>query len=418
MSISRTATTCLHQFALAVLPTDLGRPAQATCLLPTPSKQSKAWMSPTSPSFLSVAHPLPPWVPLFVPSYPLPWIMILLPFFLLFAIIISFEAECKAVKAKAKATSAHTAKPPSNVVLGLDTCGAYTTKQYKNVYKKKEKYRRLVVRAYQEAWGVGGQVDKHFAKTFINANAAGFKMIDAYMFPCTHAFKKPKPKKTPKPQKKPASKHPKRELVKRGAVVCKEPETQVKELLNAIRDAEAARSTGKYGFGYIWLDVEIDPALKTTGHNWPYGKAGNLKVINRFAKALSESGRKWGVYSSSGEWASIAGSGKINYTCPLWEANWDGSHNLTMKRHFGGWKHAYGKQYGGNLKGGFDLNVFPKEDEKHWWKDQPDPVNHGNMPPLATNTVKEKHSPTHPILIPGVLATTKATLTKAVKSHS
>lgn len=45
-------------------------------------------------------------------------------------------------------------------------------------------YQKVVIRAYQQACGRGGQVDPNFVPAYNAAVSAGFTNIDAYIFPC------------------------------------------------------------------------------------------------------------------------------------------------------------------------------------------------------------------------------------------
>ena len=43
---------------------------------------------------------------------------------------------------------------------------------------------RSIIRGYEEACGVGGEVDPNFVPSYNNARAAGYTDIDMYWFPC------------------------------------------------------------------------------------------------------------------------------------------------------------------------------------------------------------------------------------------
>ena len=48
-----------------------------------------------------------------------------------------------------------------------------------------EGFTKAIIRGYEEACGVGGEVDPNFVPSYNNARAAGYTSIDTYWFPCT-----------------------------------------------------------------------------------------------------------------------------------------------------------------------------------------------------------------------------------------
>jgi GH25 family lysozyme M1 (1,4-beta-N-acetylmuramidase) len=181
----------------------------------------------------------------------------------------------------------------------------------------------VVIRGYREAWGQrhGGAMDENFVRNYAHARAAGFKRIDTYLFPCTGKTRR-----------------------------CKSPAKQINELVATIKQH-------KMSIGIIWLDFEVDP----DSHNWNYGRKGNLRRARQLNAAFVSTKRRWGIYASTGQWETIFGSlkVKVNNTVPLWNAHWDNNpKTIGLKKKFGGWKKAYGKQYKGSLHGGYDLNIF------------------------------------------------------------
>ena len=50
---------------------------------------------------------------------------------------------------------------------------------------KSEGFTKAIIRGYEEACGVGGEVDPNFVPSYKNARAAGYTNIDTYWFPCT-----------------------------------------------------------------------------------------------------------------------------------------------------------------------------------------------------------------------------------------
>jgi len=47
-----------------------------------------------------------------------------------------------------------------------------------------EGFTKGIIRGYEEACGVGGEVDPNFVGSYNNARAAGYTNIDMYWFPC------------------------------------------------------------------------------------------------------------------------------------------------------------------------------------------------------------------------------------------
>lgn len=186
---------------------------------------------------------------------------------------------------------------------------------------KGEGFTKAIIRGYEEACGVGGEVDPNWVGSYNNARAAGITNIDVYWFPCT------------------GSGHS-----------CKSFATQV-SAIGATFDAHNLQ------IGRIWIDLEYDSVC----NNWNYGASGNLAVAKQIVSAIEASGYVWGIYSSIGEWETMFGSSSVvlDSSVPLWYADWDGVESLTLETPFGGWKTAYAKQYTDvSASGYFDLNVF------------------------------------------------------------
>lgn len=182
-------------------------------------------------------------------------------------------------------------------------------------------FEKAIPRGFQEACDSGGIVDPNFAGSYKNAVAAGYKDIDTYIFPCTGTTNE-----------------------------CKPYDEQVKLLTDAI---EAEEMT----IGTIWFDIEKDNICNP----WDYGAEGNLAEAKKIVEALEASGKKWGVYSTPGEWSNVFGSYDVELAkdAPLWFATFDDAETLDMKTPFGGWTEAAGHQYTDQSSSGqFDLNVF------------------------------------------------------------
>lgn len=187
---------------------------------------------------------------------------------------------------------------------------------------RSEGFTKAIIRVYYEACGIGGAVDPNFLQTYKNARSAGYTDIDAYWFPC-NGLSNP----------------------------CKSYAQQLSEI-------SALLKANSISVGTIWLDIEKDAAIC---NNWDYGAAGNLAQAKEFVAAVRSSGVTYGIYSSSGEWATVFGSTNVvlDNTAPLWFARWNGVETVTLSTPFGGWKTAVGHQYTDkSASGQFDLSVF------------------------------------------------------------
>ncbi|KAF8802045.1 glycoside hydrolase [Phlegmacium glaucopus] len=185
-----------------------------------------------------------------------------------------------------------------------------------------EGFTKAIIRGYEEACGVGGEVDPNFVASYNNARAAGYTDIDTYWFPCN------------------GSGHN-----------CKSYATQIAEL-GATFKAHSMK------IGTIWIDLEKDAAIC---NNWNYGTAGNKAQAQSLISAIRNSGFKFGIYSSPGEWGTLFGSTSfvLDNSAPLWFATFNNVKTLTLGTPFGGWTTAVGHQYTDvSASGLFDLSVF------------------------------------------------------------
>ena len=88
-----------------------------------------------------------------------------------------------------------------------------------------EGFTKAIIRGYEEACGIGGEVDPNFVPSYHNARAAGYTDIDMYWFPCN------------------GSGHN-----------CKSYATQLSEI-------EATFKKNSMNIGRIWIDFEKDSAV-------------------------------------------------------------------------------------------------------------------------------------------------------------
>ncbi|KAK3191066.1 hypothetical protein K4F52_003016 [Lecanicillium sp. MT-2017a] len=206
------------------------------------------------------------------------------------------------------------------LIHGVDSSAAVPVDTFKKALG--QGFVKAIPRGYFEACNSGGLVDPNFASSYKNAVAAGYKDIDTYMFPCTGTTNK-----------------------------CKPYAEQIKGLLDAI-------AADKMNIGTIWVDIESDDKVC---HAWDYGAKGNLAEAKKLIEAVRATKRKFGIYSSPGEWEKVFGSRdvEVDKSVPLWFATFDNVETLDMKTPFGGWTKAAGKQYTDkSASGKFDLNVF------------------------------------------------------------
>jgi hypothetical protein len=187
---------------------------------------------------------------------------------------------------------------------------------------KREGFTKAVIRGFEEACGVGGEVDPNFVPSYNNARKAGITNIDTYWFPCTGTRHKCKP------------------------------------FAEQISDIGVTFKTHKMKIGRIWIDFEVDGKCD----NWDYGRAGNLAEAKEIIAAAKRSGYVFGIYTSSGEWIDMFGSYEVvlDNSLPLWFADWDNNDkSLDLPIKFGGWTTAHGKQYTDiSASGLFDLDIF------------------------------------------------------------
>jgi hypothetical protein len=183
-------------------------------------------------------------------------------------------------------------------------------------------FTKAIIRGYEEACGIGGEVDPNFVPSYNNARAAGYTDIDTYWFPCNGIGHN-----------------------------CKSYATQIAEI-------GATFNAHSMAIGTIWIDLEKDAAIC---NNWNFGTSGNIAQAQSLIAAIKASGFKFGIYSTPGEWSTLFGSTSfvLDNAAPLWFATFNNVQTLTLGTPFGGWTTAVGHQYTDvSASGQFDLSVF------------------------------------------------------------
>ncbi|KAF8988653.1 glycoside hydrolase superfamily [Cyathus striatus] len=205
------------------------------------------------------------------------------------------------------------------LVSAVDSSQLVSTATYTKA--KGEGFTKAIIRGYEEACGIGGEVDPNFVGSYNNARAAGYTNIDMYWFPCNGSGNN-----------------------------CKSYATQLSEIA-------ATFSAHSMDIGTIWIDIEQDSICD----NWNYGTSGNLVQAKSLIAAIKATGFKFGIYSTPGEWSNIFGSTGVvlDNSAPLWFATFNNVETLTLGTPFGGWTSAVGHQYTDvSASGLFDLSVF------------------------------------------------------------
>jgi hypothetical protein len=181
---------------------------------------------------------------------------------------------------------------------------------------KSSGYSFAVVRIFQES--SGGRVDPNGVNSVKAAWAAGFSAVDVYMYPC--------------------------------GTCTTTGVAQATAVLNALHGVK---------YGRVWVDIE------GVGSSWGSNTANNVKLFTDITSTLTRGGASVGVYTQGWQWNSIMGSSTAGSSFPVWYAEYgqgpghytttDGTcqysgttQSLASFSPFGGWTHAYAKQYNGN----------------------------------------------------------------------
>mmetsp|Transcript_2066 Transcript_2066/g.2030 ORF Transcript_2066/g.2030 Transcript_2066/m.2030 type:complete len:278 (-) Transcript_2066:125-958(-) len=161
-----------------------------------------------------------------------------------------------------------------------------------------------------------GAIDTNVCTNLKNAQTAGIKYRDVYMFPCP--------------------------------TCSTSASSQLTSLVNYLNTNCASAWSGR-----VWLDIE--------GSNYWYTSTSTNKAwYQELVDSCTTNKIRCGVYSSSSQWSSIFGSTSYSYGAsnPLWYAHYDNLPAFSDFVSFGGWKTPYAKQYAGDetICGGFDVD--------------------------------------------------------------
>ncbi|KAF8965741.1 glycoside hydrolase superfamily [Flammula alnicola] len=211
------------------------------------------------------------------------------------------------------------------LVFAVDSSSLVSTATYSTALG--EGFTKAIIRGYEEACGVGGEVDPNFVGSYNNARAAGYTNIDMYWFPCNGSGNN-----------------------------CKSYATQLAEIA-------ATFSAHSMNIGTIWVDLEKDAAVC---NNWNYGTSGNLAQAQSLITAIKATGFNFGIYSSPGEWSTLFGSTGVvlDSAAPLWFATFNNVETVTLGTPFGGWTTAVGHQYTDvSASGQFDLSPYGRQQQ-------------------------------------------------------
>jgi hypothetical protein len=113
------------------------------------------------------------------------------------------------------------------LIYAVDSSSLVPTATYSTA--KSEGFTKAIIRGYEEACSVGGEVDPNFVGSYNNARAAGITNIDMYWFPCNGSGNS-----------------------------CKSYATQLSEIASTF-------SAHSMSIGTIWIDFEKDSVCNNVG---------------------------------------------------------------------------------------------------------------------------------------------------------
>ncbi|KAF8184683.1 glycoside hydrolase superfamily [Pholiota molesta] len=205
------------------------------------------------------------------------------------------------------------------LIYAVDSSSLVPTATYSTA--KSEGFTKAIIRGYEEACSVGGEVDPNFVGSYNNARAAGITNIDMYWFPCNGSGNS-----------------------------CKSYATQLSEIASTF-------SAHSMSIGTIWIDFEKDSVC----NNWNYGTSGNIAQAQSLLAAIRPQAYFWHLQLARSNTLFGSESFVLDNSAPLWFATYNNVQTLTLGTPFGGWTTAVGHQYTDQSASGlFDLNVFSK----------------------------------------------------------
>ncbi|CAI4232603.1 unnamed protein product [Auanema sp. JU1783] len=193
---------------------------------------------------------------------------------------------------------------------GFDTIQPMTSATFECLAKNG--YQFFVARVWESV----GNYDETGIANIKHANAAGWKWVDGYIFPCLHS-------------------------------TCAPPENQVRATVDRLK-SEGAK------YGMLWLDIEV--------FQWSSNKVSNQQFITRMGNELDALKVNWGIYTNNYNWASIVGDWDHYAHKNLWWANYNGHQDYSGFKPFGGWSKPNIHQYSGSVKGPCNVNL-----DQNWY---------------------------------------------------
>jgi hypothetical protein len=161
-----------------------------------------------------------------------------------------------------------------------------------------------------------GAIDTNVCTNLKNAQSAGVKYRDVYMFPCP--------------------------------TCSSSASSQLSSLVSYLNANCASAWSGR-----VWLDIEGSTY-------WMTSTSSNKAWYQELVDSCTANKIRCGVYSSSSQWSSIFGSTSYSYgsALPLWYAHYDNKASFSDYVPFAGWTTPYAKQYAGDVTvcGGFDVD--------------------------------------------------------------
>jgi hypothetical protein len=185
------------------------------------------------------------------------------------------------------------------------------------------------VRAYRSS----GKLDTNAAPSLLNANKAGMKDLDAYIFPCISTS--------------PYS--------IANNITCTSATEQLTQTVNYLADNGIYFRKRKDGvfLNRMWLDIEDENPSKY----YDPDTSVNLAYMQEVTEAAKKLHIPMGIYTTKTYWSQImnnteaySGTDRLGrYEYPLWYPRYDGVNTMDFFAPFGGWESVLIKQTGGDV---------------------------------------------------------------------